>query len=935
MSLKCYDCDRLPTARQRDICNGDAEMLNSVRDAYVARWLEAGLIQEAPCLERDETPPPRTPAWNVKQPSRGLGDTVAKITTKLGIKPCGGCKKRQAALNKAVPFGRKNNPPQKRRATARPQRVSRLVTRPANRGKHPFAYRDLGTPEFITTSQLMDDAKALASMLPADTSRIVGVSRSGLCAATMVAMLLHRPLSIVRQTQGDMIDAGNGWRLSGNNKDHGRVVVIDDTTLTGNSFDRVLPIVRKTYPDCLSAAIYVNPGARFKPDFYVRELAWPHFLEWNVFNSIITPQMAVDFDGILCHDCSRGDDDDGERYLRFLAETKPRYLIRKVSIPLVVTARLEKYRPQTMEWLRRHGVSVGKLVMGPWANNAERAKADIAAYKAEHFREFISRRHRIKPPVFVESDRRQAERIAKLAHGIVLCPAAGQCFRGEGTPTAPQRRPAPTTLQGPQRTAKSRPLPRRGPNRWAVGITTAPRETPTLARTLASLAAAGFDNIHVFAEPGVDPLPGCTWHQNRERLGGWSNFIQSCRVLTGLDCDVLLLSQDDVLYARNLRGYLETIPWPETGALSVYTSERYSQKMGGGDAWGWSAIPFRALEGSLAIVARSDKIKRLVKNRVASRKQGKFFDALLGNWLSRNGGLRFHYPSLAQHIGETSVVHPGAGNFGTRRASTFVGADFDLSNADLRARAKPPTFQVYPKPATRDLIYHVCALRSNELWRANVRQLTRRWEAFNGRRVVAIAVGEGIHDPCEVRQAFDGYDCEFLEVPNNSDLREVASFLPLLESVALHSVDRAVFYAHTKGNSTADDPRGAAYWRNAAYHALLDDVDHCMQLLETHIAVGIHKMTWGKNMTPPYPSGLAVGNWMLAGTFFWFRSNAIFGRSDWRNIPRDRYGAEAWLSSLFPDHRSAASVFQLWPEEQFPTPNPYDPSIYLNPITDD
>jgi hypothetical protein len=33
----------------------------------------------------------------------GLGDTVAAVTTTVGIKPCGGCKKRQEALNKATP----------------------------------------------------------------------------------------------------------------------------------------------------------------------------------------------------------------------------------------------------------------------------------------------------------------------------------------------------------------------------------------------------------------------------------------------------------------------------------------------------------------------------------------------------------------------------------------------------------------------------------------------------------------------------------------------------------------------------------------------------------------------------------------------------------------------------------------------------------------
>lgn len=35
---------------------------------------------------------------------RGLGDVVARITKFVGLKPCGGCKKRQEWLNEKVPF---------------------------------------------------------------------------------------------------------------------------------------------------------------------------------------------------------------------------------------------------------------------------------------------------------------------------------------------------------------------------------------------------------------------------------------------------------------------------------------------------------------------------------------------------------------------------------------------------------------------------------------------------------------------------------------------------------------------------------------------------------------------------------------------------------------------------------------------------------------
>lgn len=36
--------------------------------------------------------------------SRGLGDTIAKLTSAVGIKPCSRCKERQKLLNELVPY---------------------------------------------------------------------------------------------------------------------------------------------------------------------------------------------------------------------------------------------------------------------------------------------------------------------------------------------------------------------------------------------------------------------------------------------------------------------------------------------------------------------------------------------------------------------------------------------------------------------------------------------------------------------------------------------------------------------------------------------------------------------------------------------------------------------------------------------------------------
>jgi adenine/guanine phosphoribosyltransferase-like PRPP-binding protein len=295
------------------------------------------------------------------------------------------------------------------------------------------AFRETGEPQWVSLRQLAHDVQLLASALPSDITAIVGVARSGITPASMVASLLHLPLLSIRQTLNDVIEVGNGWRLGGSSHIEatrdGKVAIIDDTVMTGNSLRAIAALVKQRFPRSVTAAVYVNPLAKRKPDIWVHDLGWPHILEWNVFNSVLSPNVAVDFDGILCHDCPHGSDDDGERYLDFIRYAKPLYVPRKVPIPLIVTARIEKYRAETEAWLRRHRINFHKLVMHPAATLAERNRDDIAAYKAKHFEEWAKSHRALPPPLmFIESDDWQARRISQLTGRMTVCPATESIY---------------------------------------------------------------------------------------------------------------------------------------------------------------------------------------------------------------------------------------------------------------------------------------------------------------------------------------------------------------------------------------------------------------------------------------------------------------------------------------------------------------------------
>lgn len=300
--------------------------------------------------------------------------------------------------------------------------------------RHGGMWRDSRTTGFISSEQFQRDIKNLVAKVPSDITAIAGVARSGLSAATMLSMYLHLPMVTIRQTMRDVVPTGNGWRLGGSkhvNPRTDRVLVVDDTVMSGNSFKSLRNLLRTEFGNYTTCAVYVNPNAAVKPDFWAVDLSWPHLLEWNLFNSVLSPNMAVDFDGILCRDCRPDQDDDGPKYLDFIRNAQPLYLPRKAQIPMIVTARIEKYRQPTLEWLHRYGISVKSLVMHPAANLRLRQRDDIARFKAEHVKRW-KKIHKVKgpPPIgFIESDVNQARRIAELSGVMTICPAAARVFR--------------------------------------------------------------------------------------------------------------------------------------------------------------------------------------------------------------------------------------------------------------------------------------------------------------------------------------------------------------------------------------------------------------------------------------------------------------------------------------------------------------------------
>ena len=282
--------------------------------------------------------------------------------------------------------------------------------------------------EYRSIAQLADCLQRNLHLVPPDTDLVVGVPRSGLLAANMLALFTNRALTDVeglverrvlktgargvKRSPGEVIASAR------------RLLVVDDSVYCGKEMQRVRARVAQAglQAQVLYAAVYVAPGAQKHVDIAFETVALPRIFQWNLLHHTLLSMSCFDIDGVLCVDPTGAQNDDGERYADFLDHASP-LADPTGEIGWLVTARLEKYRPQTQRWLRAQGIQYRQLVMMDLPTQAARlARGSHASFKADVYQRCGAR-------LFVESDPRQAREIARLSGRPVICFGTQQLIR--------------------------------------------------------------------------------------------------------------------------------------------------------------------------------------------------------------------------------------------------------------------------------------------------------------------------------------------------------------------------------------------------------------------------------------------------------------------------------------------------------------------------
>jgi uncharacterized HAD superfamily protein/hypoxanthine phosphoribosyltransferase len=254
------------------------------------------------------------------------------------------------------------------------------------------------------------------NIIPRDFDLIVGVPRSGMLPANLLALYLNRPYTDIHSfLNGHIYKAGARSQFF-DSKEFKKILVVDDSVSSGAAMIEVKESL-KELSDNFSisyACIYMLPGKEKLVDYYFETVPLPRYFQWNILNHTSLEKACFDIDGVLCVDPLPEQNDDGPKYLDFIINAQPLY-IPGSTIGTIVTSRLEKYRNETETWLRQNNVKYKDLVMLDLPDMAARQKANShASHKAKTY---MSKPYLL----FLESDMGQAREINRISKKPVLC----------------------------------------------------------------------------------------------------------------------------------------------------------------------------------------------------------------------------------------------------------------------------------------------------------------------------------------------------------------------------------------------------------------------------------------------------------------------------------------------------------------------------------
>lgn len=225
--------------------------------------------------------------------------------------------------------------------------------------------------EFRSVANLSRAVVLASDRIPVDVDLVVGVPRSGVLAASLIA--LHRNLRLMDLDgflAGGRAAVGRtaAATVSSSEAPVRHALIVDDSVASGKSMRAVRDRMRRLAPDTRMTflAIYGSKATHPEVDVVLEQVPMPRIFEWNLLRHNRLTDSCVAMEGVLFRDGLH------------LAE--PAMLKPLVPVPHLIVHAPEIMRSDIESWLRDQGIRCGRLWLCDEGGNENRynsRKAEI------------------------------------------------------------------------------------------------------------------------------------------------------------------------------------------------------------------------------------------------------------------------------------------------------------------------------------------------------------------------------------------------------------------------------------------------------------------------------------------------------------------------------------------------------------------------------
>ena len=187
----------------------------------------------------------------------------------------------------------------------------------------------------------------------------VGIPRSGLLAANMMALLLNKPVCTVQELVNNL-NPQNGFSREVNNKrNYDKILVVDDTVNTGKSINYVKELLNNNEIDASYCAVYATEASREFVDMALEILERPRIFQWNYLNNSILKHSAVCFEDVICSKIKNPRVASDVEV--FLNATSPN-LLENPQLKLIFTGYNRNVSNVIESWLASHNICADEII---------------------------------------------------------------------------------------------------------------------------------------------------------------------------------------------------------------------------------------------------------------------------------------------------------------------------------------------------------------------------------------------------------------------------------------------------------------------------------------------------------------------------------------------------------------------------------------------